>query len=55
MSAKVTDEQKKLGQLIRALFLMIRELQPANDQNTRRQTAFGERLRAFMEGRETED
>jgi hypothetical protein len=54
MTAKVTD-QKKLGQLIRGLFLMIRDLQPTNDQNTRRQSAFGERLRAFMEGRETED
>jgi hypothetical protein len=51
---KVT-EQKKLAELLRGLFLMVRELQPANDQNTRRQTEFGERLRAFVEGRETED
>ena len=48
----MTDNDKKLMELIRDLAQMVRELQPLNERNTRQQTEFGERLRAVMEGRQ---
>jgi hypothetical protein len=49
----MTDDDRKLMMLMRDLFLMVRELMPTNDRNTRRQTEFGVRLQAYLEGRET--
>jgi hypothetical protein len=49
----MTDDDRKLMLLLRDLFLMVRELMPTNDHNTRRQAEFGARLQAYLEGRET--
>lgn len=46
------NDQRKMGELLRGLFLMLREIMPASAENTRRQTEFAARLQNFIEGRE---
>jgi hypothetical protein len=48
----MTDDERKLLPLVRELFLMVRELVPTNEVNTRRQTEFATRLQTYLEGRE---
>jgi hypothetical protein len=48
----MTDDQRKMVLLLRDLFLMVRELMPTNEANTKRQTEFGARLQAYLEGRD---
>jgi len=48
----MTDERKATGELLRELFLMVRELMPTTQDNTQRQTEFAARLQAYLEGRD---
>jgi hypothetical protein len=47
----MTGDERKMLPLVRELFLIVRELMPTNEANTRRQTEFATRLQA-LEGRD---
>jgi hypothetical protein len=46
----MTDDERKLLPLVRDLFLMVREVMPTNEANTRRQAEFATRLQTYLEG-----
>ena len=51
----MTDERKATGEMLRELFLMLRELMPTTQDNTQRQTEFAARLQSYLEGRATNE
>jgi hypothetical protein len=48
----MSDERKATGEMLRELFLMVRELMPTSMENTQRQTEFATRLQSYLEGRD---
>jgi hypothetical protein len=46
------DQRKVMLELIRDLFMWVRELEPSTPQHTRRQTEFAARLQKFIAARE---
>jgi hypothetical protein len=46
--------ERKMAELLRDLFLWVRELEPSTPQHTKRQTEFAARLQRFIEAREGE-
>jgi hypothetical protein len=51
----MNDERQAIAELLRELFLMLRELMPTTQDNTQRQTEFATRLQAYLEGRATNE
>jgi hypothetical protein len=51
----MSDEREAMGEMLRELFLMLRELMPASQDNTQRQTEFAARLQSYFEGRATNE